>query len=240
MDNSAGNSLGEFEGLPGGEVESTPSSNGRSPKASTRKPPTRKPEPTRPDGTKRSHHKKKPAQAETILDAEAQQPEPKGLSEDEIDLLLKDLPEADDTPLPDAQFENFTSAAIVLTLLDGIVQMAVGPQYGMTKDERKMMQEPLDRIMARFPVAQLAAYGQYVDPLLLLMGLVSWGSRISRMKREEQKTSGKVTPPPSPKTPIKETTPSAVPSAPAPRPVPDLGEATAAPPAISSFIDKSI
>lgn len=128
-------------------------------------------------------------------------PEENYLTEDEIDLLLNELPEAQDTPIPQLPIGDFTSASIICSLLDGVVTMSMGAAYAMTKEERKMIAEPLDRIMARFPTAQLARYGQFVDPLLLLMGLISWGSRISRLKREESKGSGKPTPPPTKSTP---------------------------------------
>lgn len=210
------------------------SNNGHTPKSSTRKPASRKPKPSdlpRADGTKRPHRKK--PQAEDILD----QPDAGYLSEEEIDVLLEDLPPADDTPIPQEQpDEPFTSGAILLTLLDGIVQMAIGPQYAMTKDERKLIGEPLDRILSRFPAAQIAQYGAFVDPVLLLMGLISWGSRITRMKDEEKKklASGKATPhsePPSPKpapsTPIPEHAPNPLVD------LNDLGSMTAVPPFIS-------
>jgi hypothetical protein len=119
------------------------------------------------------------------------------LSEESIDLLLQDLPTADATPIPQMDMGDFTSSAVLLTLLDGIVITTLGPRYAMTKDERKLIGEPLERILARFPAAQMAQYAQYVDPLLLLMGLVSWGSRLSRLRREAAATVA-----PSPVTPV--------------------------------------
>lgn len=130
-----------------------------------------------------------------ILDPGSQPAEPPapGLSESDIETLLNEFPTPDATPVPQAPSPtDFTSAAIILTLIDGMVQMSLGAKYAMTKDERKMMVEPLDRIMSRFPQAQLAQYSQFVDPLLLLMGVIAWGSRIMRERNAEKQPATKI------------------------------------------------
>lgn len=124
------------------------------------------------------------AQTENILETS---PSNGFLSESEINVLLAGLPAADETPIPQTEpLSDLTSASILLTLLDGVVQMAWGEKCAMTKAERKMLQEPLERILARFPQAQIAAVTPFVDPLLLLMGLISWGSRVSRIVAGER------------------------------------------------------
>lgn len=179
------------------DIENTPSNqggdnspigsgntNGRKP-AKTRKPRTSK---TPRTSANPSANQESKAQQENILD----QPN-LVLSEEEIETLLKEFPSSTDTPIPQAPTQqDFTSAAIILTLIDGMVQMALGPQYAMTKEERKMMADPLDRIMAKFPAARVAQYSQFVDPLLLLMGLIGWGSRIMRMRAAEKAETKKI------------------------------------------------
>lgn len=86
------------------------------------------------------------------------------------------------------EIPTLTNSIIFLTLLDGLVTMAFGPKCAMTKDERKMMSEPLERMLKRLPNYVADKMSVYVDPILFVMGLVAWGSRIARIKREENET----------------------------------------------------
>lgn len=129
----------------------------------------------------------KESKAQNLLDEiDIEDFDPSFLDEFDVDLLDGDQPNADPTPLVSTtDFPALTSAIMVLSLLDGLVTMALGPKYAMTKDERKMMADPLDRMMKRLPVNISEQYGRFVDPALFVMGLVAWGSRIARIRKEE-------------------------------------------------------
>lgn len=74
------------------------------------------------------------------------------------------------------------SALVILALLDGIASMLWGSEAMMTPPEREMLSAPLERILSRMEFAQTEAVKKMTDPILLIMGLVAWGSRISRQQ----------------------------------------------------------
>lgn len=123
------------------------------------------------------------------------------------------------------QAQTALSAAVVLiAILDGLAVMAWGDAAKMTPVESGMITPPLERILARLGPAlnnQVSAWG---DPIMLLMGLIAWGSRISRTNRlKETPPEPEPNPEPKPKPETMQNRPGN--NAP---PV-DIGKATAAP-----------
>lgn len=119
-----------------------------------------------------------PAQAENTLNSQGY------LSEDDVNTILNDFPTPDTTQIPQASIPDINSASIVLTLIDGVVQLGFGADAAMNREERRMLSEPLDRMIAKLPANRVMQLTQYVDPLMLLIGLVAWGSRIARLKEQ--------------------------------------------------------
>jgi hypothetical protein len=196
------------------------------------KPTRKKPEPrTRKEPAKRS-------KKESVLEIDLQDFDPSFLDDEGIEVLFGDHPTPDQTPLiGPSEHENFTSAIMILSLLDGIISMALGPKYTMTKDERKMLSEPLDRMLKRLPINIAENYGRFMDPALFVMGLVAWGSRISRQRNEElSRQPDRTGPPPKPQ-------PHQPPDQPAPTNyTPDEAEiarTTSAPPEISMHLGEN-
>lgn len=80
------------------------------------------------------------------------------------------------------------TAVVVLALLDGIMTVLAGPGAVMNEGERAMLVEPLARMLAKLELTQNAVIQKYSDPVLFLMGLIAWGSRVIREKATERKT----------------------------------------------------
>lgn len=76
------------------------------------------------------------------------------------------------------------TSAVLVSLLDGLASMAFGPQAAMNDFERQFIQEPLERILMRMDVASAEIVNRWSDPIMLAMGLIIWGSRISRLQSE--------------------------------------------------------
>lgn len=70
------------------------------------------------------------------------------------------------------------SAVVLLTILDGAIGLALGPECQMTPDEQRMISEPLSRIMARMTPETTELIDKYTDPVLLVFGLMAWGGRV--------------------------------------------------------------
>lgn len=116
------------------------------------------------------------------------------------------------------------NAAIILSLLDGLAVMVLGPDAGMNDFERLMIQEPLERILSRMEWETGEAVNRWMDPIMVIIGLIGWGGRLLQVAEEKRKPSkpddGRYGP--------KETQTQAPAVKPQPGP-PDLGVITKAP-----------
>lgn len=72
------------------------------------------------------------------------------------------------------------TALVILAMVDGLAISMYGPQAAMTKTERDMITAPLERLLARFDIVNNALLAKYIDPILLLFGIMAWGMRINR------------------------------------------------------------
>lgn len=79
------------------------------------------------------------------------------------------------------------TAVVMLALLDGIATVLAGPTATMTESERAMLSEPLARMLAKLELSQNKVIQQYSDPVLFLMGLIAWGSRVARDRAKQRK-----------------------------------------------------
>lgn len=79
-----------------------------------------------------------------------------------------------------AKKEANQTAIIIMALLDGLATMAFGASASMNETERGMLQEPMERILMRLDLTSSEALARWSDPVLLVMGLVAWGSRLMR------------------------------------------------------------
>lgn len=62
--------------------------------------------------------------------------------------------------------------------------MAFGETAAMTQPENKMIEDPLNRMMERLDLDTSKIVGVWTDPIMLLLGLVAWGSRVWRESRK--------------------------------------------------------
>lgn len=76
---------------------------------------------------------------------------------------------------------------VLMLLIDGMVSAAFGPECAMNDAEREMISQPLTRILARMSPATSAMLDKYTDPVMLLFGVIMWGSRIAFTLRERDK-----------------------------------------------------
>lgn len=94
-----------------------------------------------------------------------------------------------------AQKEAKQTALIILTMIDGLVCMFYGSSASMNDYEREMMEPPLERMLMRLDIVSAEALSKWSDPLLFLMGLTAWISRVTREK-DEAKARKEAEPPP--------------------------------------------
>jgi hypothetical protein len=62
--------------------------------------------------------------------------------------------------------------------------MFYGSSASMNEYERDMMAPPLERMLMRLDIVSAEALSKWSDPILFIMGLTAWISRITREKEE--------------------------------------------------------
>ncbi len=120
---------------------------------------------------------------------------------DNVDIRLK---AAQVESLPDQNVMVSGAVAMLLLLLDGVGMMAFGDYARLNGTEKAMLEEPLTRMLAKVSPNSLNLIGKYSDPVLLMMGLLAWISRVTteRKRREEaQKPAVQNEPQPQPLNP---------------------------------------
>ncbi len=70
------------------------------------------------------------------------------------------------------------STLVMLTMFDGLISMSLGEECRFTDQERALIEPPLQRMLLRLDPAITGAIEKYTDPLLIVMGLISWGARV--------------------------------------------------------------
>ncbi len=69
---------------------------------------------------------------------------------------------------------------------NSLIGAGFGDECRMNKLERQSIEDSLSNILARIEPAALEAVSQWTDPLVLGMGLFSWGTRIAKVLRERE------------------------------------------------------
>lgn len=123
-----------------------------------------------------------------------------------------------------------SSSIVLMALLDGLAGLLFGPDARMNDTERALINEPLERILKRLSPEVVKAVSQWGDYVMLAMGLIAWGSRITRLQKETAEKTQKEKAPTRPPAPPPDEGP------PAPENVNrlDLGDLTAAPVTIAA------
>lgn len=85
-----------------------------------------------------------------------------------------------------AQKQAQVTAAILLTLLDGMATSAFGGEASRNELERQLTDEPLQRWLERADPATLEVVAKYTDPILFMLGLAAWGTRIYRAEADRR------------------------------------------------------
>lgn len=78
------------------------------------------------------------------------------------------------------------TSLVIISLLNGLANLLYGSGAQMTSAEKKLIQEPLERVLQRFDIVKSGVMGQWVDPIMLVMGLAAWGSRLRRENAQRQ------------------------------------------------------
>lgn len=78
------------------------------------------------------------------------------------------------------------NAAVVLSLLDGLAVMILGDQAVMNEFEKLLIAEPLERIMARMTWETGETVNRWMDPIMLVIGLITWGTRLTQVAAEKR------------------------------------------------------
>lgn len=86
-----------------------------------------------------------------------------------------------------------------------VVVTWLGPECAMERREAEMLEPPIARILARMPVSQSQKMATFIDPMVILIAMGTWGNRIIRIQRskkpnlitqEEMARASGITPPP--------------------------------------------
>lgn len=87
-----------------------------------------------------------------------------------------------------------------------VVVTWLGPECAMERREAEMLEPPIARILARMPVSQSQKMATFIDPMVILIAMGTWGNRIVRIQRakrpnlvsqeEMARASGVASPPP--------------------------------------------
>jgi len=88
-----------------------------------------------------------------------------------------------------AKKEAAQTALIFLSLLDGIATMTLGPAARMLDYEKELIREPLERIIQRMDIVSSELISKWSDPVLFVMGMVAWMSRVIREMNEKEQAS---------------------------------------------------
>lgn len=70
------------------------------------------------------------------------------------------------------------TAAVMLTVFNMAVGVALGEGAEMTPDERQAVEEPLARIMRRMSPATTEMIARWTDPIMLISALGAWSARV--------------------------------------------------------------
>ena len=138
------------------------------------------------------------AEAESEAPAEAGAEEPELLSEasrsapsDVPPILTEEAPTVEgprptyyDKKKQAAQAKE--TAGWLVMLLEGAAIMSFGEEAKLLPNEKRMISDPMARIMTRMDPALNEALQKWTDPILLLFGIGTWGMRLYAMAQDRE------------------------------------------------------
>jgi hypothetical protein len=82
------------------------------------------------------------------------------------------------------------TATWLLVIIEGAAMVGFGEDARLLPNERKMIVEPLARIMSRLDPALNDALQKWTDPILLVFGLSTWGMRLYAIAKDKEEGEG--------------------------------------------------
>jgi hypothetical protein len=76
-------------------------------------------------------------------------------------------------PIPSGQARD-----MLLFMFNNMAAMMIGEYARLTDTEYRAIADPLERMMARLPAEASEKFGEYADPIMLVMGFGMWGVRV--------------------------------------------------------------
>jgi len=91
---------------------------------------------------------------------------------------------ADDGDGPLSSFRMDRQAVKLLLLaVEGMAVPQIGPHARFEPDERKLIEEPLERMLGKLTPRTVKMVGAFADPIMLGTGLMIWASRVFSVQR---------------------------------------------------------
>lgn len=91
-----------------------------------------------------------------------------------------------------AEEKSAQTAYMLLVILNGLVVAQFGDECSMTDTDRELIEKPLARIMARLDEETSEAVDKWIDPVMLMFGVMAWGSRVYRIESDRREASTKI------------------------------------------------
>lgn len=77
-------------------------------------------------------------------------------------------------------------AQLVIASSNTVVVTWLGNECAMERREAEMLEPPIARILARLPAGQAQKVSVFIDPMVILIALGTWGNRIIRIQRAKK------------------------------------------------------
>jgi len=90
-------------------------------------------------------------------------------------------------PIPSNQARD-----MLLFMFNSMAAMMIGEYAKLTEQEYQAISAPLGRMLARMPAEASEKFGEYADPIMLVMGFGMWGIRVfyqipQKVKQERER-----------------------------------------------------
>ena len=116
-----------------------------------------------------------------------------GPKEDSPDIRAIEAEEAEEAERPQTTYWSKKKAAqqakdnatYILVILEGAAMVGFGETARMSASEKKMIIEPMSRIMGRLDPGINDALQKWTDPILLVFGFATWGLRLYAIAQEK-------------------------------------------------------
>lgn len=77
-------------------------------------------------------------------------------------------------------------AQLLIGSTNTVVVTWLGQECAMERREAEMLEPPVARILARLPTSQAQKMATFIDPMVILIALGTWGNRIVRIQRAKK------------------------------------------------------